>query len=65
MSQSVLQRTAYSVLNLSSVTEGGTIKESFEHSMDLAKKLRSGATIDIGLRSIIIWKGLRVQQHPS
>ncbi len=38
MSQSVLKRTAYSVLNLSSVTEGGTIKESFEHSMDLAKK---------------------------
>lgn len=38
MSQSVLQGKAYSVLNLSSVTEGGTIKESFDRSMDLAKK---------------------------
>lgn len=38
MSQSVLHGKAYSVLNLSSVTEGGTIKESFERSMDLAKK---------------------------
>lgn len=64
MSQSVLKRTAYSVLNLSSVTEGGTIKESFEHSMDLAKRRRSGVIIDIGLRNTIIWKVLQVQQRP-
>ncbi|MGE6632291.1 LLM class flavin-dependent oxidoreductase [Bacillus sp. NPDC077027] len=38
MGQSILQNTAYSVLNLSSVIEGGTIRDSFNNSMDLAKK---------------------------
>ena len=33
-----LQQSAYSVLNLSSITKFISIKESFEHSMDLAKK---------------------------
>ena len=38
MAEHTLKDTAFSVLNLSPVVQGGTVAESFRNSMDLARR---------------------------